>query len=392
MFRRLKSCHSVADMRLLAKQRLPGPIFHYIDGAADDEVTYRRNTQAFDECDLVPNVLTGVENVDMSVTVMDVKLDMPIFCSPTALQRLFHHDGERAVARAAEKFGTMFGVSSLGTVSVEEIGRMIQCPKMFQFYFHKDRALNDAMIARAKEAKFEVLALTVDSITGGNRERDLRTGFTSPPRLTLAGLVSFALHPRWAVNYYTHEKFELSQLKDYVKEGSNIAVSISDYFSTMLDQSLSWKDAEKVRHDWGGQFCLKGVMSVADAQRAVDIGASAIMVSNHGGRQLDGARSPFDQLSEIVDAVGDKIDVILDGGIRRGTHVLKALAAGAKACSGGRMYLYALAAAGQPGVERALGKMRTEIERDMKLMGVKNVSQLSRDMLRFRSTRIDERN
>jgi L-lactate dehydrogenase (cytochrome) len=385
MFRRLKSCHNVEDMRLLAKQRLPGPIFHYIDGAADDEVTYRRNTQAFEECDLVPNVLSGVENVDMSVTAMGVKLDMPIFCSPTALQRLFHHDGERAVARAAEKFGTMFGVSSLGTVSVGEIGSMIKTPKMFQFYFHKDRALNNAMIARAKEANFDVLALTVDTITGGNRERDLRTCFTSPPRLTLGSMVSFALHPRWAVDYYTHEKFELSQLKDYVKEGSNIALSVAEYFSTMLDQSMSWKHAEELRHAWGGQFCLKGVMSVADARRAVEIGATGIMVSNHGGRQLDGSRSPFDQLSEIVDAVGDKIDVILDGGIRRGTHVLKALAAGAKACSGGRMYLYALAAAGQPGVEKALADMRTEIERDMKLMGVTKVAQLGRDMLRFRA-------
>ena len=361
MFRRLKSCHNVEDMRLLAKQRLPGPIFHYIDGAADDELTYRRNTRAVEECDLVPNVLAGVENVDLSVTVMGVKLDMPIFCSPTALQRLFHHEGERAVARASEKFGTMFGVSSLGTVSVEEIGRMIKTPKMFQFYFHKDRALNDAMVARAKDAKFDVLALTVDSITGGNRERDLRTGFTSPPRLTLSSLVSFALHPRWAVGYYTHERFEeLSQLKDFVKEGSDVAISVGEYFSTMLDQSMSWQDAEELRQAWSGQFCLKGIMSVTDAKRAVEIGASGIMVSNHGGRQLDGSRSAFDQLSEIVDAVGDKIDVILDGG-----------------CSGGRMYLYALAAAGQPCVEKALGNMRTEIERDMKLMGVKSVSQLS---------------
>jgi L-lactate dehydrogenase (cytochrome) len=280
-------------MRLLAKQRLPGPIFHYIDGAADDEVTYRRNTQAFEDCDLVPNVLAGVENVDMSVTVMGVKLDMPIFCSPTALQRLFHHDGERAVARAAEKFGTMFGVSSLGTVSVQEIGSMITTPKMFQFYFHKDRALNNAMLARAKEANFDVLALTVDTITGGNRERDLRTGFTSPPRLTIRSLVSFALHPRWAVDYYTHEKFELSQLKDYVKEGSNIALSVAEYFSTMLDQSMSWKHAEELRDAWGGQFCLKGIMSVADARRAVEIGATGIMVSNHGGRQLDGSRADF---------------------------------------------------------------------------------------------------
>jgi L-lactate dehydrogenase (cytochrome) len=192
------------------------------------------------------------------------------------------------------------------------------------------------------------------------------------------------LCPRWAFNYFTHEKFELPQLKDYVKEGSSTAISVGDYFSTMLDQSMNWNDAEAVRKNWGGEFCLKGVMSAADSRRAVDIGATAIMVSNHGGRQLDGSRSPFHQISEIVDAVGDKLDVICDGGIRRGTHVLKALAAGAKACSGGRMYLYALAAAGQPGVEKALRNMRTEIERDMKLMGVTKVSDLSRENLRWR--------
>lgn len=385
MVRNLSSCHNVEDMRLLAKSRLPGPIFHYIDGAADDEITYRRNTAAFDACDLVPNVLAGVEDIDMSVTVMGCKLAMPIFCSPTALQRLFHHDGERAVAKAAQKLGTMFGVSSLGTVSVEEIASLVDTPKMFQLYFHKDRGLTNSMIDRVKAAKFDVIALTVDTITGGNRERDLRTGFTSPPRLTLRSLASFAMHPRWAVNYLTHEKFELPQLKDYVHEGSDISISVGDYFSTMLDQSMNWTDAEDVRKNWGGEFCLKGIMSVDDARRAVDIGATAIMVSNHGGRQLDGSRSPFDQISEIADAVGDKLDVICDGGIRRGTHVLKALAAGAKACSGGRMYLYALAAAGQPGVERALGLMRAEIERDMKLMGAKKLSGIGRDQLRYRS-------
>ncbi len=384
MFRRLSQCHNIADLRLLAKQRLPGPIFHYIDGAADDEVTYRRNSEAFETCDLVPNVLAGVEDVDMSVTVMGQKLAMPIFCSPTALQRLFHHDGERAVARAAEKFGTLFGVSSLGTVSLAEIGEMISTPKMFQFYFHKDRGLNAAMLERAKAAKFDVLTLTVDTITGGNRERDLRTGFTSPPRLTPASLLSFAAHPGWALNYLFREKFELAELKDHVSEGSNVAVSVGEYFSTMLDQSMDWSDAEALAAKWGGQFCLKGIMSVADARKAADIGATAIMVSNHGGRQLDGSRSPFDQISEIADAVGDRLDVILDGGVRRGTHVLKAIAAGAKACSGGRMYLYALAAAGQPGVEKALGNLRMEIERDMKLLGVNKVSQINRDMLRYR--------
>ena len=384
MFRRLKNCHNVDDLRLLAKQRLPGPIFHYIDGAADDEVTYRRNTSAFDDCDLVPNVLAGVENIDMSVTVLGQKLDMPIFCSPTALQRLFHHDGERAVAKAAEKYGTMFGVSALGTVSLSEIGETISTPKLFQFYFHKDRGLNDAMVERAQEAGFNALALTVDTITGGNRERELYTGFTSPPKLTLRSLMSFAVHPGWALNYFFREKFELAELKDFIQKGSNIAISIGDYFAEMLDQSMNWADAEQLRAKWSGPFCLKGIMSVADAQKAVDIGADAIMVSNHGGRQLDGSRSPFDQISEISDAVGDKVDVILDGGVRRGTHVLKAIAAGAKACSGGRMYLYSLAAAGQPGVEKALGNLRTEIERDMKLLGVTNISQINRTMLRYR--------
>lgn len=384
MFRRLKDCHNVEDLRLLAKQRLPGPIFHYIDGAADDEVTYRRNTTAFEECDLVPNVLTGVENIDMSVTVMGQKLALPVFCSPTALQRLFHRDGERAVARAAEKFGTMFGVSSLGTVKLAEIGEMISTPKLFQFYFHRDRGLNDAMVQSARNAGFDALALTVDSITGGNRERDLYTGFTSPPRLTARSLFSFAAHPRWAMDYFFGEKFELAELKDFIQKGSNVAVTVGGYFAEMLDPSMDWSDAEALRAKWNGPFCLKGIMSVADARRAVDMGADAIMVSNHGGRQLDGSRTPFDQIAEIADAVGDRIDIICDGGIRRGTHVLKAIAAGAKACSGGRMYLYALAAAGQPGVERALQNMKNEIERDMKLCGVRSIGELNRDMLRYR--------
>jgi L-lactate dehydrogenase (cytochrome) len=381
---RLRQCSNVNDFRALARRRLPGPIFHYIDGAADDEVTYRRNTEAYERCDLVPNVLAGVETIDMATTVMGQRLAMPLFCSPTALQRLFHHEGERAVAKAAEKFGTMFGVSSLGTVSVEEIGAAITTPKMFQLYFHKDRGLTNSMIERCLAADFDVLALTVDTITGGNRERDLRTGFTSPPRLTPASLLSFALHPAWTFNYSAREPFSLPQLKDYVKEGTNVAISVGEYFTTMLDQSMSWRDAEQVRVKWGRHFCLKGIMSVADAKRAVDIGATGIMVSNHGGRQLDGSRSPFDQLAEIVDAVGDKIDVICDGGIRRGTHVLKALSLGAKACSGGRFYLYALAAAGQAGIERALGNLRSEIERDMKLMGCRSLGALSRENLRFR--------
>ena len=380
----LNNCHNFQDFRKLAKKRLPSPIFHYIDGAADDEVTYNRNTAAYNDADLIPNVLRGVENVDLSTTIFGKKLDLPFYCAPTALQRLFHYEGERAVGKAAQKFGTMFGVSSLGTVSVEEISSIVSTPKMFQFYFHKDRGLNDSMLERVKAAKFDVLALTVDTITGGNRERDLRTGFTSPPRLTLSSLFSFASKPMWGINYLTKPKFELPQLQDHVSLGTNTATSIGSYFSSMLDQSMNWKDAEKLCSKWGGHFALKGIMSVEDAKKAVDIGCTGIMVSNHGGRQLDGARAPFDQLAEIVDAVGDKIDVICEGGIQRGTHILKALSVGAKACSGGRMYLYALASAGQAGVERALSLYRSEIERDMKLMGCKNIGELNRSNIKFR--------
>lgn len=382
---RLNDCHNFGDFRQLAKQRLPGPIFNYIDGAADDEVTYRRNTAAYEDVDLIPSVLNDVEQIDMSVEVMGQTLAMPFYCAPTALQRLFHHQGERAVAQAATQHGTMFGVSSLSTVSAEEIAELAPGPKLFQFYFHKDRGLNDALLERARAAKFNVMALTVDTIVGGNRERDLRTGFTSPPRLTPASLFSFAAHPAWAWNFLTKEKFDMPHLSTHVDQGTNLAVSVAEYFTSLLDQTMNWKDAEKLCAQWNGEFALKGIMSVEDAKRAVDIGCTGIMVSNHGGRQLDGARAPFDQLAEICDAVGDQIDVICEGGVQRGTHVLKALSVGAKAVSGGRYYLYALAAAGQAGVERALGNMRTEIERDMKLMGVTQIDQLSRDNLRWRT-------
>ena len=381
---RLADCHNVEDFRQLAKQRLPYPVFHYIDGAADDEITRRRNTAAFDDCDLIPNVLAGASEIDMGVTLMGRRMEMPLFLSPTALQRLFHWQGERAVARAAEKFGTFFGISSLATVSIEEIAALTSGPKMFQLYVHKDQGLNASLIERCKAAKFDALTLTVDTIVGGNRERCLRTGFTSPPRLTPSSAVSFAAHPGWTLNYLLREKFELPNLSGHVAEGSKTALSVADYFNTMLDQTLDWTAAERIARDWGGHFCLKGIMSVDDARRAADIGATAIMVSNHGGRQLDGSRAPFDQLAAIVDAVGDRLDVICDGGVRRGTHVLKALSVGAKACSGGRLYLYALAAGGQAVVERALTRLRDEIERDMRLMGVANVAGLTRANLAWR--------
>jgi L-lactate dehydrogenase (cytochrome) len=381
---RLTDCHNIDDFRLLAKQRLPWPVFDYIDGAADDELTKARNTAAFADCDLVPDVLAGVHDIDASVTILGRRSALPLILSPTALQRVFHWQGERAVARAAEKFGLWFGISSLATVSIEEIGRLVSTPKMFQFYYHKDRGLNRSMIERCQAAKFDAVALTVDTIVSGKRERCARSGFTSPPRFTPSSALSYAMKPRWALDYVFREKFALPNLDTHVSEGTGDAVSIAGYFNTMLDQTMDWKMAEQLREDWGGTFALKGVMSVADARRAVAIGADAIMISNHGGRQLDGSRAPFDQVREIVDTVGGEIEVICDGGVRRGTHVLKALAAGADCASGGRLYLYALAAAGQPGVERAIGLLKDEIERGMRLMGVKSVNELNRDRLRWR--------
>ena len=379
----LKKCHNFHDFRKLAKRKLPSPIFNYIDGAADDEVTYRRNTSSFDECDLVPNVLAGVEKVDTSVTVMGQRLDVPFYCSPTALQRLFHYSGERAVAAASEKFGTMFGVSSLGTVGLREV-RKHKNPQAYQFYFHKDRGLNRSMMEDAKDAGVDVMMLTVDSITGGNRERDLRTGFSIPFKLNFSGVLQFVIKPTWGYNYLTHENFKLPQLENHLDMG-NAVVSISEYLTEMLDPSLNWHDVEKMVKHWNGEFCLKGIMSVDDAKKAVDIGCTGIVISNHGGRQLDGSRSPFDQLEEIVNAVGDKIDVLMDSGVQRGTHVLKALSLGAKAVGVGRYYLFPLAAAGQQGVERALELMRAEIIRDMQLMGCRSIGELGHLNLRYRA-------
>ncbi|MFQ6006175.1 MAG: alpha-hydroxy acid oxidase [Woeseia sp.] len=377
---RLKNCYKTEDFRRLARARLPSPIFHYIDGGADDEITMRRNSEAFETCDLVPNVLAGVESVDMSTEVLGSRLDFPLFMAPTAMQRLFHHDGERAIAAAAGKLGTMFGVSTIGTRSIEELGAF-SAPKLFQIYVHRDPALTTDLIERCKAANFNALALTVDTIVSGNRERDYITGMTTPPRLTPVSLLSFALHPDWTFNYVFREKFELPNISSFIAAGSNVQYSVVDYLDSQLKRDIDWDDAAQMIEEWGGPFAIKGVMAVADARRCVDVGASAIMVSNHGGRQLDASRSPFDQLDAIVDAVGGQIEIILDGGVRRGSHVLKALATGANACSGGRMYLYALAAAGSAGVERAMSLLKGEIERDMLLMGCRSISELKPSML-----------
>ena len=380
----INNCHNIDDFRKMAKSRIPAPLFHYIDGGADDESTLRRNTTAYDEYDLIPNGLADVANIDLSATILGQKVSSPLFLAPTGMNRLFHHNGERATSRAAEKYGCYYSLSTLSSVSIEEIGALTNSPKMFQIYIHKDRGLTYELIERCKKAKFTSLCLTIDTIVAGNRERDLRTGMTMPPKFTPSSLLGFAMRPRWVYNYLTHEGFKLSNLEGKTKKGSKESLSVIDYINSQFDTNLCWEDAQKAVEAWGGPFVIKGVMSIEDAKRAVDIGASAIMISNHGGRQLDCSPAPFDLLSDIVDAVGSKIEIICDGGIRRGTHVLKALALGANACSMGRPYLYGLAAAGQAGVEAVLSRFEAELKRNMMLMGINKLSQLDHSKIRRR--------
>jgi L-lactate dehydrogenase (cytochrome) len=380
----LNDCYNFEDFRKLAKKKLPAPIFHYIDGGADDEVTLNRNTNAFNDCDLIPNVLASVGEPDLSTTLFGRKIDMPLFLSPTAMQSLYTPEGDKASARAAEKFGTMYSMSTMASFSIEEIANISSGPKLFQLYVHKDQSITDDLIDRCRRANFDGLCLTVDTLVAGNRERDHRTGFTTPPKLTLESLLSFAMRPEWVFKYLTNKKFELANIKHKTDKGTNIAKSVIDYINEQYDPKMNWKDAEYCIKRWNGPFALKGVMSVGDAKRAIDIGCTAIMISNHGGRQLDGSRSPFDQVKAISDAVGDKLEIILDGGIRRGTHVLKALAAGATACSFGKAFLFSLGAGGQKGVERLLDNMQNEIRRNMILMGCKNIKDLDASKIIYR--------
>jgi len=380
----LNDCHNFEDFRKLAKKKLPSPIFHYIDGGADDEVTLRRNTESFDDCDLVPNILASVGVPDLSTTIFGKKIDIPIFLSPAAMQRLYHHEGDMASARAAEKFGTFYSMSSMGNNTIEEVSNTSKGPKLFQLYVHKDQSITDDLIDRSRNSGFDAMCLTVDTLVAGNREKDHRTGFTTPPKLTLQSLMSFAMRPEWVFNYLTHKKFELANVSKKTDKGTNIAKSVIEYINEQYDPAMNWKDAEYCVKKWNGPFALKGVMSVEDAKKAIDIGCTAIIISNHGGRQLDGSRSPFDQVKAISDAVGDKLEIILDGGVRRGTHVLKALAAGAKACSFGKMFLFSLSSGGQKGVEKLLQNMKNEIYRNMVLMGCKSLKDLDSTKLIYR--------
>lgn len=366
---RLDRVVNVEDLRGLARRRLPSPLFHYIDGGSEDESNVRGNVTAFDGVRLVPEYGVDVSNIDLKARVLGREIEMPLFLSPTGMTRLFHHEGERAVARAAALAGTFYSLSTLGATSIEDVAAISEGPKCFQIYVMRDRGLTREFIQRCKEARFDALALTVDVPVPSKREREIRYGFNLPPRLTPASIPGFARRPGWLYRYLTTPTPILANVAHRIDQGSKDNSSLIQYVADQFDPSVTWKDMEWMIDEWGGPFAIKGILSPADARRAVDIGATAVMVSNHGGRQLDGALSAFEALGPIADAVGGDCEIILDGGIRRGTHVLKALARGATACSTGRPYLWGLAGAGEAGVTRALDILKTEIRLNLGLLG-----------------------
>lgn len=383
--RLINRAHNVNALRTGARLRMPSPMFHYMDGAASDEITLTRNCEDFDRYELLPRYLVDISTVDTKTTLLGQEIDLPIICSPTGMNRLFHHDGELAVSRAAARAKTIYTLSTMGTYSIEDVAEVCDGPKWFQIYVFKDRGLVSEFIERCKKAQYHAMCLTIDLPVTGNRERDLKTGMTIPPDFNLRTWLSFAMHPLWSLSYLATPPFSLANVEHRVKAGnSDDVTTLMNYVGGQFDQSVTWEDAANMAAEWGGPFVIKGVSSVNDARKAVEIGAHAIMVSNHGGRQLDHAPSPIGLLEDVMMAVGDKVEVIVDGGVRRGTDVLKALALGAKACSVGRAYLFGLGAGGEKGVDKTFSILRAELERDMALLGCANIQEITEEYVRAR--------
>lgn len=378
----LKQCHNISDLRKRAKAKLPKPMFDYIDGGADDEWTLRRNTQAFDGWELVPHTLRNIASIDQSTKLFGQSLEVPFFLAPTGMSRLFHHEKETAACKAAERFGTLYSLSTLGTTSLEDIASIGTHPKMFQVYILKDRELTREFLSRCKASRYCALCLTVDTQIAGNRERDVRNGMSMPPKLTPASMLSYASRFEWLYNLIKNPDFNLANVAHRQDALGSGTMGLIDYVNSQFDRTVNWDDAAWLAEQTELPFVIKGIMSVADALKAKEIGASAIMISNHGGRQLDGAPAPIDCLQELRAAVGDSMELIVDGGIRRGSHVVKAIALGADACSIGRPYLYGLAAGGQAGVERTLGILKEETERCMGLVGASTIAELRNTEIR----------
>ena len=369
---------NIADLRQLAYQRLPRVLFDYIDGGAQDEVTLRANQADFNNFTLVQRVLRDVTRRDQSVTVLGQKYDLPLILSPTGMTGIFWPNGALEAARAASDAGAGFCLSSMSTSTVEDIRKVAKQPTWFQLYVMRDRGMSRELIERAKAAGCSALVLTVDLALQGQRDRDVHNGLTVPPTLRPANLLNFAMRPGWVWRYLTGPKVVPATL---VKPGQSTLLTIANYVNSQFDQTVTWKDIEWAKSIWGGPLALKGILDPEDAKAAVDHGADALIVSNHGGRQLDGVRSAISALPHVVDAVQGRAEVLLDGGVRRGTDVLKAVALGAKACMIGRPYMYGLAANGRAGVAKALDLLRNEIDLALALTGSASLAALDRTAL-----------
>ncbi len=380
--RRLSRAADVSDLRAIARRRLPRGVFDYVDGGAEDEVTLTANTDAFRRIQFRPRVLRDVGTVDPSTTLLGRPLPLPLVLAPTGFPRSVHPEGERATARAAERAGLPYTLSTLSTYSIEEVAAAAPSAHLwFQVYVWRDRGLVKEMIDRAAEAGYEAIVLTVDTARLGRRERDVRRGFTMPPQLGLDTLVDGVLHPGWTWDFLRAEPIRFANVvgRD-IGDGSD-AVSIADYINHQFDPALSWRDVDWMRGVWDGPMVIKGIQTVADARLAADAGVDAIALSNHGGRQLDSAPVPIELVDPVADAVGDRIEIICDGGVRRGSDILKAVARGARACMAGRVHLYGLAAGGERGVDHVLHMLDRDVRRTLALIGAPTIADVTRDLV-----------
>jgi L-lactate dehydrogenase (cytochrome) len=367
--RRLARCGNIDDLRLVARSRLPAGVFDYIDGAAEDERTMADNAAAFGRVRIEPRVLVDVATVDASTTLLGRRMPYPLALAPTGFTRIAHWEGELAVARAAARAGLPYALSTLGTRSIEELAAVSDGPKWFQLYVWRDRGLAKELMARARAAGFECIMPTVDTAVLGRRERDVRRGFTLPPKIGPSTLLDGVRHPAWTWNLVRREPITFSSVAGHAGIDGSTAVALSTYVATQFDPSLSWRDVEWIRGEAGMPVMLKGVQSAADARTAASLGVEAVVLSNHGGRQYEGAPAPLDLLPEVMDAVGQSMEVLVDGGVRRGSDVVKAVRLGARAVLIGRPYLYGLAAAGEEGVTWVISHLTAGIDRTLRLTG-----------------------
>jgi len=382
--RRLQQCVSVEDMRRIARRRLPRGVFDYIDGGAEDERAMARNVDAFSGYQFEPRVLQDVSNLDTSTTLLGRSLSMPVIIAPTGYTRIADSQGELAVARAAMRAGIPYSLSTMGTRSIEEVASVSSGDKWFQIYTWRDRPLVEELVGRAREAGYSTVWLTVDTAVLGRRERDVRRGFTLPPKIGPWTLVDGALHPGWTLDFLRNEPIKFANVVGRSEMDGSTPITLAQKVANHFDQSLSWSDIEWLRSIWDGPIVLKGIQTVADAKQAMAMGVQGIGLSNHGGRQLDDAPVPLELVEPVRQELGDSVTIICDGGVRRGSDIVKAIALGADAVTVGRPYLYALGAAGERGVDHLLAFVREGLERTMALTGVRTVAEIDRSLVRRR--------